>query len=122
MNSVYYRYDLIYSIVLILFINLFYCRSLHTFNMVAIRDVVSGNNLPDVHNRTLEDVAVSEFIPSSEDVQYLKKDMIPLWSRVLVNHIAAFKFLKSVVVYHIPHQYSKEMQKLSEEVKIATFT
>jgi hypothetical protein len=43
--------------------------------------------------------------------------MIPLWSRVLVNHIAAFKFLQSVAVYHIPHQYSKDMKELSEEVK-----
>ena len=43
--------------------------------VVAIRDVVSGNNLPDIHIRTLKDVAISEFIPSSEDVQHLKKDM-----------------------------------------------
>ncbi len=87
--------------------------------MVAIKDVVSGNHLPDVHVRKLDQVNISEFIPSNEDVQQLKKDMIPLWSRVLVNHVAAFKFLQAVVVYHIPHEYSKSMEELSEEVKNA---
>ena len=29
-------------------------RSLHTFNLVAMRDVVSGSDLPDKHVRTLK--------------------------------------------------------------------
>ena len=35
-------------------------KSLHTFNMVAIKDVLSGENLEDVTERTLDSVKVHE--------------------------------------------------------------
>lgn len=93
-------------------------RSLHTFNLVAMRDVVSGSNLPDKHVRTLNDVEISEFLPSHNDVQQLKKDFIVLWARVMVGNLPAFSFLKGVVIQHIQHQYSKEMQAVTEEVTL----
>jgi len=43
-------------------------KSLHTFNMVAIKDQVSGNHLPDINTRSLADVEISEFLPSSDEV------------------------------------------------------
>ena len=93
-------------------------RSLHTFNLVAMRDVVSGSNLPDKHIRTLNDVEISEFLPSHNDVEQLKKDFIVLWARVIVKNIPAFTFLKGVLIQHIQHQYSKEMQAITEEVTL----
>ena len=93
-------------------------RSLHTFNLVAMRDVVSGSNLPDKHIRTLNDVEISELLPSHNDVQQLKKDFIVLWARVMVKNLPAFSFLKGVVIQHIQHQYSKEMQAVIEEVSL----
>ena len=83
-------------------------RSLHTFNIVAMRDVVIGSNLPDKHIRT----------SLSNDVQRLNKDFIVLWARVMVKNLLAFSFLKGVVMQHIQHQYSKEIQAVTEEVAL----
>ena len=91
-------------------------KSLHTFNLVAMEDVVTGENLPDVTERTLDVVQVHEFLPSLDDVEKLKKDLIPLWTRVMVKQLSAFRFLKSVVVYHIPHEYSEAMRLPSNQV------
>ena len=92
-------------------------KALHTFNLVAMRDVVSGSNLsPNNHTRTLNDVEISEFLPCHNDVENLKKDSIVQWARVMVKNIPAFSFLKGVVIQHIQHQYSKEMQAVTEEV------
>jgi len=93
-------------------------KSLHTFNLVAMRDVVSGNNLPDKHVKTLNDIEISEFLPGHNDVEQLKKDFIVMWARVMVKNIPAFNFLKGVVIQHIQHQYSKEMQAITEEVTL----
>ena len=99
-------------------------KSLHTFNLVAMRDVVSGNNLPDKHVKTLNDISIislneiSEFLPGHNDVEQLKKDFIVMWARVMVKNISAFNFLKGVVIQHIQHQYSKEMQAITEEVTL----
>ena len=60
-------------------------KSLHTFNLVAMRDVVSRSNLPNNHIRTLNNVEISEFLPCHNDVENLKKDFIVLWARVMVK-------------------------------------
>ena len=93
-------------------------KSLHTFNLVAMRDVVSGSNLPNKHVTTLNDVEISEFLPCHNDVEQLKKDFIVLWARVMVKNIRAFSFLKGAVIQHIQYQYSKEMQAVTEEVTL----
>ena len=94
-------------------------KSLHLFNMVAIKDEVSGSHLPDCSVTTLEDVSIADFLPSAEDVAQLKKDFIPLWSRVLVKQLKEFSTFKSAVVWHIPHEYSDIMQQPSKKVKFA---
>jgi hypothetical protein len=43
-------------------------KSLHTFNMVAMKDKVSGRHLPDVNQRSLSSVEISEFLPSEDEV------------------------------------------------------
>ena len=86
-------------------------KSLHTFT-----HVVSGEHLPDVTERTLDVVQVHEFLPSLDDAEKLKKDLIPIWTRVMVKHLSAFHFFKSVVVYHIPHEYSEAMRIPSNQV------
>ena len=91
-------------------------KFLHTFNLVAMEDVVTGENLPDVTEKTLDVVQVHEFLPSLDDVEKLKKDLIPLWARVMVKKLTAFHFFKSVVVYHIPHEYSEAMKIPSNQV------
>lgn len=46
-------------------------KSFHWFNLVAFKDQVSGSHLPDVHEKTLDDVPISAFLPSKEDVLHL---------------------------------------------------
>ena len=36
----------------------------------------------------------------------------------MVKNIPVFSFLKGVVIQHIQHQYSKEMQAVTEEVAL----
>lgn len=54
-------------------------KSLHLFNMITIKDEVSGSHLPNHSQKTLEDVTVADFLPSADDITQLKKDLIPLW-------------------------------------------
>ena len=93
-------------------------KSFHWFNCVAFQDQVSGNHLPDVHEVTLEDVLVSSFFPSNEDTQELKRDFMILWSRCIVKHLPSLGFLKRIVMYHIPHQYSDVMKLPVPEVSL----
>ena len=51
-------------------------KSLHYFNLVAFKDQVSGNHLPDMHDRMLADVPIYTFLPSRNDLQMLKRDFI----------------------------------------------
>lgn len=91
-------------------------KSFHWFNLVAFKDQVSGSHLPDVHEKTLDDVPISAFLPSKEDMLHLKEDFVVLWSRVLVKYMKAFGFLRRSVIYHIPHAYSQIMTESVEEV------
>ena len=93
-------------------------KSFHWFNCVAFQDEVSGNQLPDIHEVTLEDVQVSSFFPSNEDTQEVKRDFMILWSRCIVKHLPSFGFLKKSVIYHIPHQYSDVMKLPVPEVSL----
>ncbi len=86
------------------------------FNIIAIADDVSGNRLPDYHKKRIKDVKVADFLPSEGDVSQLKTDLLPLWCRVLVNHLKEFSIFREVIVWHIPHQYSDIMQQPSKEV------
>lgn len=92
-------------------------KSLHLFNMIAIEDEVSGSHLPNHSQKTLEDVTVPDFLPSADDITQLKKDLIPLWSRVMVSQLKEFRTFRSAVVWHIPHEYRNIMQQPSKKVK-----
>ena len=92
-------------------------KSFHWFNLVAFKDRITGCHLPDVHNKTLDDVPVSIFLPSENDIQNLRQDFSALWSRVIVRNLKAFAFLRNAVIYHIPHVYSELMSAPVEEVR-----
>ena len=92
-------------------------KSFHLFNMIAIKDEVSGSHLPNHNQKTLEDVTVADFLPSADDITQLKKDLIPLWSRVMVSQLKEFRAFRSAMVWHIPHEYSIIMQQPSKKVE-----
>ena len=93
-------------------------NSLHMFNIVAIKDDVSGKSLPDHRTITLEEIKVADFLPSARDIDLLKRDFIPIWTRVLVTQLEKFSLFRPVVVWHIPHEYSTVMQQPSKVVRL----
>ena len=81
------------------------------FNIVAIKDDVSGKSLPDHSRITVEEIKVEDFLPSARDIDLLKRDFIPIWTRVLGTQLEKFSLSRPVVVWHIPHEYSSSHQK-----------
>lgn len=64
-----------------------------------------------------EDIDISQFLPSVDDLELVRERMEILVSRVVCHHIPHFKLHYSdVVTRHIPHQYSHEMSKKSKIV------
>jgi hypothetical protein len=59
-------------------------KSFHWFNLVAFKDQVSGNTLPNKYEVTLADAPISSFILSNSEINMFKQDYIVLWSRVKV--------------------------------------
>lgn len=88
------------------------------FNIVAIKDDVSGESLPDHSTITVEEIKVADFLPSARDIDLLKRDFIPIWTRVLVTQLEKFSLFRPVVVWHIPHEYSTVMQQPSKVVRL----
>ena len=80
-------------------------KSLHFFNLIAFEDLVTGNELPDTHTKTLADVPISSFLPTALDLVQLKRDFIILMSRIIVKHFKDLSFFKSCAIYHTPHKY-----------------
>ena len=94
-------------------------KSLHWVSLFAVKDRVSGNHLPD--QCPLADVSkvpLSTWLPSVSDCVTLRAEFIVLVSRVLVQNLTAFCFLRDQAVEHIPHTYSAKMKKKSEIVSL----
>lgn len=77
---------------------------------------VNGSHLSNKREREMKDVSPEEFLPTSQDLKKVEKEFIILAARALVKYIPSMKIFKDVVVHHIGHQYSKEMEKISEQV------
>ena len=93
-------------------------KSIHWFHMYAVKDrVVAPNLLDEKPIGPAEKLQPGEFLPSAKDNQDLLHDFIPLFARVVVDEIPAFKkAFKDVVVRHIPHEYSEIVAQKSEQV------
>lgn len=78
-------------------------KSVHMFNMIAIGDEISRNHLSDRYDTTSDDANVADFLPSADEIANLKRDFIPLWTRVIVNQPKEFGIFTSVG-WHIPHE------------------
>lgn len=98
-----------------------YAKDLHLFHTYAIQNEVSGDHLPDDGPPvSLDDVDNTKLLPSLGDHTKLRRDMVVLWSRVLINRVPAFKELRKSVVWHIPHAYTETMSKKSTTVSSAS--
>lgn len=61
-------------------------------------------------------ISPGEFLPTVSDLKCLEKEFVVLFARILVKHILNMDNFKKAVVFHIPHQYRKELTEPSEQV------
>jgi len=114
-------------------------RSLHYFHSYALMNRVNTTQLSDDRPSSI-DISPDNFLPSSVDAEKLLSEfevlvarycMVILLSvtlilninlcRILVQSMDQFKDQQSLVTWHIPSAYSKEMSCKSEVVCLLTF-
>ncbi|CAG2223428.1 unnamed protein product [Mytilus edulis] len=79
---------------------------------LAVQDRVSADDLEDcVPQADILTIPNEAFLPSKEDYTQLNQEYNILIQRVLVENIIELKECKEFVIYHIPHQFSKESRK-----------
>ena len=90
-------------------------KMLHMFSMLVGQSRTPAPYLPCVgHGCDLAIVPPEFFLPSSDNVEKVKVNLVTLVSRVLTQYFPALVLLAKVVPKHIPHHYTEEMSKKSE--------
>ena len=89
----------------------------HMYSLIAVKARVQPPS-PDEHFVPLpiEALEHSTFLPTSSELEEIKRNMEVLVSRILCEYIAAFNSLAKSVTAHIPHKYSTEMAVKSDVV------
>ena len=67
-----------------------------------------------------EDATYAMFIPTESDCSAVKKELIVLVSRVLVQYVPCLRIFQDLVPSHIYHKYSKEVCQASEIVSFSS--
>ncbi|CAG2202794.1 unnamed protein product [Mytilus edulis] len=81
---------------------------------LAVQDRVSADDLEEcVPQADILTIPNEAFLPSKVDYTQLNQEYNILIQRVLVENIIELKECKEFVIYHIPHQFSKESRKKS---------
>ncbi|KAI8511021.1 hypothetical protein Bbelb_119370 [Branchiostoma belcheri] len=65
--------------------------------------------------KPLELYQVGDSLPTQDTQAHLRNEFIILGSRILTEHVPAFKRFAPVVIRHMPHQYSDKMAQPSNE-------
>ena len=92
-------------------------KSVHWVNLLGVQDRITNDGLDDSKPlKSVYDLTNADFIPSLADNIDLLNDIIPQFARILVDNIKALASFKSVIVRHIPHQYSDLTSKKSQQV------
>lgn len=91
------------------------------FNMVqayCAKDRVPTLHLNDDQPdpEIIKDIALEKYLPTEEEEERLKDEMLVIIKRILVEVMPAFKPLHDEVIWHIQHPYSDETSKKSEMV------
>jgi hypothetical protein len=90
-------------------------KSLHWTHQFAVLDRASpvGDNRKQPRSDMTQ---LIELLPHSQVQENLISRMAVLVSRVVTKYIECFQPFQDVVVWNIPHKYSKEMSEKSESV------
>lgn len=94
-------------------------KSIHWFHLLGVKDRAIACDLADDKPvGSVSDLQSGDILPSMKDNQDLLHDFIPLFARVVVDKVPAFKIFKDVVIRHIQHRYSDAMKHQSEQASI----
>ena len=89
-------------------------KSHHWFNLLFIFSRVSSVHLPNnAPLQTLSEFPIEQYFLDDEERESTMKDYTVLVSRILCDHLSFLAPFKSVLVRHIPHEYSEEMSQKS---------
>jgi L1 cell adhesion molecule like protein len=91
-------------------------QSRHYFHSFAVLDRVDLSHYSDLPPSG--EINIPQILPSKEDELEIKAIFMTLISRVLVKHFDEFQNEKQSVVWHIPHEFSKEMCQRSVVVPL----
>ena len=90
---------------------------LHMYSVLAARSRLPSSDLS--HSGEVADLlsfTSKSFLPSSNDIEAVKSNLVTIVSRFLTFYIRCLAPLSKAVPKHIVHKYSKEMGKMSEVV------
>jgi hypothetical protein len=76
----------------------------------------------NVRKKPLKDVQLVDLLPNKAVHERLIQRWAVLISRVVCKYIPILQYLQGIVIYHIPHTYSKEMATKSETVSICWYS
>lgn len=92
-------------------------KSIHWIHHMAVEDRVPIFQLStDKPVQSVIDYDIIRSLPGADTQENMRLEFIVIGSRILTQHLLAFEPLSSVVVRHMPHQYSTEMSAPSVHV------
>lgn len=93
-------------------------KSIHGFCMIGIEERVKGENLDNEEQiQSVLDLPNISFLPSIEDHQALRKELIVLILRVLIKYCKWFKQFSKHIPDHLDHTYKEKMKQKNDVVK-----
>lgn len=92
-------------------------RSLYWTQQYAVLNRVQETSLDTKRPRkSLKEVQLIDLLPNQSVQEHLKQRWAVLVSRIVCRYLSAFQHQSDVVIWHIPHYYSKEMSSKSQTV------
>ena len=68
--------------------------------------------------REIKDIPMSQLLPSKLTVDALTGTFPHIVARVVTKYMPAYKKFKATVLHHLPHKFTEEMSKPSQQVII----
>lgn len=92
---------------------------IHMYSILAGRSRTPANHLSRSGCvASLMSLPAPSFLPTSDDIQAVKSNLVMLVSMILTKYIHGLSPLSKVVPKHILHKYSKEMSSKSEVIML----
>ena len=92
-------------------------RSIHWTQQYAVLNRVQESSLDTKRPRkSFKEVQLIDILPAVQE--RIKQKMAVLVGRIMCRYLTAFQQQSDVVIWHIPHQYSKEMALKSQTVSV----